>query len=163
MPTDTTWLWADTQTGLLESTDGGTTWNRNANGLPPAGPVTTFDVRDDQIIVGTYGRGVFSLPQADVSAIRIRSEIARPSVPENVEFSLIANWPNPFNDATNISFETHDAADIRVEVYDAAGRRVVLLADQSYTPRAAHGAMGCQGLRQRCLFRAANGQRTLRR
>ena len=134
MPTDTTWLWAGTQTGLWESTDGGGTWVRNANGLPPAVPVTTFDVRDDQIIVGTYGRGIFSLPQSDVAAIRTRREIARHSVPEDGEFLVTANWPNPFNDATTISFEAHTAAHIRMEIYDATGRRMAVLTDRSYAP-----------------------------
>ena len=134
MPTDTTWLWAGTQTGLWESTDGGSTWVRNANGLPPAVPVTTFDVRDDLIIVGTYGRGIFSLPQSDVAAIRTRREIARHSVPEDGAFLVTANWPNPFNDATTISFEAHKAAHIRMEVYDATGRRMAVLTDRSYAP-----------------------------
>ena len=44
-------------------------------------------------------------------------------VPE--AFTLIGNYPNPFNPSTNVVFELPQQADVRVEVYDVMGRKVV--------------------------------------
>jgi hypothetical protein len=43
------------------------------------------------------------------------------------EVQLFANYPNPFNPTTVISYELPEAADVRLEVFDVLGRRVRVL------------------------------------
>lgn len=59
MPYDTNVLWAGTEIGLFISEDGGTSWQIADNGFPP---VSVFDlkVRDDEVVVATYGRGIWT-------------------------------------------------------------------------------------------------------
>ena len=132
MPSDPAWLWAGTDRGLWESTDAGRTWTQQSHGLPSV-PVTSFDVRDGQVIVGTYGRGVFSLPQVEIEALRTSSERSIP-LPDRNAFALTPNWPNPFSRATTIGFTTAQAAPVRIEVYDVTGRKVSVLTDRIYAP-----------------------------
>ncbi len=49
-----------------------------------------------------------------------------PTVPTN--FALHAPFPNPFRDATTLTYDLPEAADIRLEVFDALGRRVATVA-----------------------------------
>ncbi len=60
MPYNTDIIWAGTDIGIVESTDGGATWALADNGLPA---VSIWDMRivDDQVVVGTHGRGVWSV------------------------------------------------------------------------------------------------------
>jgi plastocyanin len=43
------------------------------------------------------------------------------------DFSLMTNYPNPFNASTTIEFETKNVADTKLEVYDIVGRLVDVL------------------------------------
>ncbi len=60
MPHDPDILWAGTGIGLFESTDGGKHWAYADNGLP-AVPVWQMKLVDDQIILATHGRGIWTL------------------------------------------------------------------------------------------------------
>ncbi len=42
---------------------------------------------------------------------------------------LHANYPNPFNPFTTLSYDLHLAGEVRVSVYDALGRRIAILTD----------------------------------
>ena len=42
---------------------------------------------------------------------------------------LHANYPNPFNPSTTLSYYLHIAGEVRVSVYDALGRRIAILTD----------------------------------
>jgi photosystem II stability/assembly factor-like uncharacterized protein len=60
MPYNTDIIWAGTDIGLVESTDGGSSWHLADNGLPQ---VSIWEIRvvDDEVIVGTHGRGIWSV------------------------------------------------------------------------------------------------------
>lgn len=44
-------------------------------------------------------------------------------------FTLLGNYPNPFNPSTVISFELQRRAEVSLEVYDVVGRRVDVIID----------------------------------
>ena len=48
------------------------------------------------------------------------------------EFAFSANYPNPFNPITTITFSLPEASQVKTEVYDLTGRCVAVLCDRSY-------------------------------
>ncbi len=57
---DTNHLWAGTEIGIVESLDGGATWALADNGLPA---VAIWDIAEveDEVVLGTHGRGIWSV------------------------------------------------------------------------------------------------------
>jgi len=60
MPFNSNILWAGTEIGLFVSEDGGSSWSYADNGLPPVG-IFQMSIVDGQIIVATYGRGIWTV------------------------------------------------------------------------------------------------------
>lgn len=60
MPYNTNIIWAGTEIGLIESTDGGASWHLANNGLP-AVAIWDMKIVDDEVVVGTHGRGIWSV------------------------------------------------------------------------------------------------------
>jgi photosystem II stability/assembly factor-like uncharacterized protein len=60
MPYNTDILWAGTEIGLFISEDNGKTWHYSDNGLPA---VSIWDMKivGDQVVLGTHGRGIWSV------------------------------------------------------------------------------------------------------
>jgi hypothetical protein len=52
--------------------------------------------------------------------------------PPPPRFSLLQNFPNPFNPSTTISFDVERSGPVRLEVFDLAGRKVRTLVDRRY-------------------------------
>ena len=128
MPHDTKVLWAGTEIGLFQSTDNGRNWHYAANGLP-AVSVWEMKIRDNEAILATHGRGVWTVPLGEVKTAIDQAPGEFPT-----SFSLGQNNPNPFNASTTINFTVGVQADIRIAVFDVTGRRVTMLADQVYAP-----------------------------
>ncbi len=59
-PNDTNRIWVGTEIGLVESLDGGATWALADNGLPSVG-IWNLRVVEDEVVVGTHGRGIWSV------------------------------------------------------------------------------------------------------
>jgi photosystem II stability/assembly factor-like uncharacterized protein len=70
MPHDTNVLWAGTEIGIFESLDNGATWAYADSGLP-AVSVWQMKVVDDQIVVATHGRGIWSVTIPELPEITI--------------------------------------------------------------------------------------------
>ncbi len=64
MPYDTTIIWAGTEIGIFETTDNAQSWHFLESNLP-AVAVYDMEIVNDQVIIATHGRGVWtvSLPQ----------------------------------------------------------------------------------------------------
>ncbi|MFH2031117.1 MAG: T9SS type A sorting domain-containing protein [Bacteroidota bacterium] len=60
MPYNTNIIWVGTEIGLVESVDGGATWHLADNGFP-AVSIWEMKIVDDQVVVATHGRGIFSV------------------------------------------------------------------------------------------------------
>ena len=60
MPYNTNIIWAGTEIGIIESTDNGGSWHYSNNGFPA---VSVWDMKivDDEVVVGTHGRGIWSV------------------------------------------------------------------------------------------------------
>jgi hypothetical protein len=59
MPYDSTIIWAGTEIGIFESSDAGGTWHI-LNGNMPATSIWDMKIVDKQVVIGTYGRGIWS-------------------------------------------------------------------------------------------------------
>jgi len=121
-------IWVGTDIGLIESRDSGANWSYANNGLM-AVPVWRMKFRDNEVIVATHGRGIWTVPAGDVSAAAATESGMLPS-----EFVPSQNYPNPFNASTTIQFTVPAEAHIRLAVYDLLGRRVSVLTDRVYAP-----------------------------
>ena len=122
-------MWAGTEIGLFQTKSYGREWNYAHNGLP-AVAVWRMKLRDDEIVVATHGRGVWTVPWAQID-VSVEDDV-RAELPES--FSLEQNYPNPFNPTTTVTFSVPDQARVRLTVYDVAGRKVATLTDQDYAP-----------------------------
>ena len=132
-------IWMGTNSGLWETLDGGKTWARRNRGLPNV-PITviTLTYEQDELLIGTYGRGVYQIPATDVD-IGFASRVSREAdigLPGE-GFMLQGNYPNPFREGTVVGFRAGEAAHIRLEILDVLGRRVATVTDQAY-PRGDH-------------------------
>ena len=58
-PNDPEHIWVGTEIGLVESLDGGATWALADNGLPAVG-IWMLTAVEDEIVVATHGRGIWS-------------------------------------------------------------------------------------------------------
>lgn len=67
------------------------------------------------------------LPSLPFDAVYTGSEESFRELPD--ETALHANYPNPFNPSTTISYSLAAAAHVRLEVFDVLGRRVATLVD----------------------------------
>lgn len=123
MPSNGPDLWlVGTTTGLYSFTpeDGApVVWTREAPDLIGNVIVDALAVRvsDRKVIVGTHGRGIYSVI------------VPQPSdVPQSdAAFLLAQNTPNPFNPSTRIDYRLAGRDDVRLEVFDLAGRSVRVL------------------------------------
>ena len=78
MPHATNVMWVGTDIGLFKSRSYGMEWNYAHNGLP-AVAVWRIKVRDDEVVVGTHGRGVWTVPLGEVDvAIEKRFQMSCP-------------------------------------------------------------------------------------
>lgn len=59
-PSDNNRIWVGSEIGIIESLDGGTSWNLMQNNMPPVN-VYDFKLTEDQLVVATYGRGIWSV------------------------------------------------------------------------------------------------------
>ena len=64
-PNDTMRIWVGTEIGIVESLNGGTSWELLDANLPSLN-VFDFKIQDDQIVIATYGRGIWSVTIEDI-------------------------------------------------------------------------------------------------
>lgn len=92
MPYDTDILWAGTEIGLFESTDNGDSWHYTDSGLP-AVAIWDMKIVDDQVVIGTHGRGIWSVTLPELADYELPDVTLSPRLNNAVQFSgdLILN------------------------------------------------------------------------
>ncbi len=66
MPYNTDIIWAGTDIGIVESIDNGQSWHLANNGFPNVA-VWEMKIVDDQVVVATHGRGIWSVTLPELS------------------------------------------------------------------------------------------------
>ena len=120
-------IWAGTDAGIFRSRNSGSQWEYADNGLP-AVSIWRMKIRDNELLVATHGRGIWTLPLSEVTD----AEENITELPSG--FELRQNYPNPFNASATIGFSVPDEAPVRLTIFDASGRRVTVLTDRVYAP-----------------------------
>ncbi|MBI4547120.1 MAG: T9SS type A sorting domain-containing protein [Ignavibacteriae bacterium] len=121
-PANTNHIVIGTDLGVFETTNGGTNWTQQNNGLANVS-VADLDLRGDGILfAATHGRGMFKT----TAPLDVQQE--HHGLPQ--EFTLNQNYPNPFNPSTTITFSLAARSFVRLEVFDATGREVAVLVNQ---------------------------------
>ena len=109
-PYNTNIIWAGTEIGIFESTDNGESWHYADNGLPAVSVWQMF-IQDQQIVIATHGRGIWTSSQwpggIDYNEI-------------DNEFKLAA-YPNPAKNYITIEFESDDFGPVQITVYNLKG------------------------------------------
>ncbi|WP_421874825.1 VPS10 domain-containing protein [Marinoscillum sp.] len=59
-PNNTDRIWVGSEIGIIESMDGGASWSLLDSNMPPVN-IYDFKQVDDQIVIATYGRGIWSV------------------------------------------------------------------------------------------------------
>ena len=72
-PTDENRIWVGSEIGIIESFDGGATWNLLDSNLPSVN-VYDFKLVDNQLVIATYGRGIWSV---EVPGILVEPSLQR--------------------------------------------------------------------------------------
>jgi Secretion system C-terminal sorting domain len=67
MPYNTDIIWAGTEIGLFISEDNGISWSIADNGLPNVG-IFQMSIVDDQVLVATYGRGIWTVTLPELAS-----------------------------------------------------------------------------------------------
>ena len=119
MPWDTAWMWAGTEIGIIETKDGGVSWQLADNGLPPVA-IWEIKIVGDEVVLATHGRGVWSLDVSELDPVGTVHQ----QLTNNNELNV---FPNPVADQTAISYQLHKKQHISVGLYDINGRLVRLV------------------------------------
>ncbi|MFY9243416.1 MAG: T9SS type A sorting domain-containing protein [Polaribacter sp.] len=78
MPFNKDILWAGTDIGIFETSNGGNTWTLLNNFLPVA--VYDMKIVNDQVVISTYGRGIWSATLSELSSYTLPAFLSQPNV-----------------------------------------------------------------------------------
>ena len=90
MPHNPDMIWVGSEIGMIESTDGGASWHLLDSDLPAA-PVFDMKISDDQVVIGTHGRGIWSATIEDIPQLTFNIPPVITSVSNEGPSALKAN------------------------------------------------------------------------
>lgn len=106
-------MWAGTEIGIFETNDDGKTWALRKEF--PAVSVWDMKIVDNQVVIGTHGRGIWTadLPKSmHVTGLR-----------ENITYQKLQLYPNPATD--KVVLDLPIGANYDINLYDLAGKSVL--------------------------------------
>ncbi|MDP3150834.1 MAG: T9SS type A sorting domain-containing protein [Ignavibacteria bacterium] len=83
MPYDPNIIWAGTEIGIIESNDNGVSWHYSNNGFPAAA-VWDMKIVDDEVVVATHGRGIWSVALPELANYKPLAVTLSPRINGNV-------------------------------------------------------------------------------
>ena len=86
MPFDQNVLWAGTDVGVFETTNGGVSWYL-VTALPPVS-VWSMKIVDDQVVLATHGRGVWTATIPELSTYVLPKYISAPTITSSSQFGI---------------------------------------------------------------------------
>ncbi|MBN1117020.1 MAG: T9SS type A sorting domain-containing protein [Bacteroidales bacterium] len=115
-------IWAGTELGIVESLDNGATWNLLESSLPTI-PVWQMFMQDNQIVVATYGKGIWTYqygPEVDPPVPSLQKEIQ-----QDIDYSSLLIYPNPSKGYVNIELsDLFTDSHLTIKVYNSFGQVV---------------------------------------
>ncbi|MEO9804275.1 MAG: T9SS type A sorting domain-containing protein [Reichenbachiella sp.] len=100
-------IWAGTELGLYESTDNGESWHYADNGLPFV-MIQDIKVQEGEVVVGTYGRGIWSV---DLGLAYEGQKVILSADNFDPEVNV---YPNPASDYLNINIDNSYVQSIEI-------------------------------------------------
>lgn len=97
---------------VLETTDGGNTWQQINFPFAANAPVLTCAFAGQFPIIGTYGFGIWKMYRYEIS------NISEQLIPKNTSILI---YPNPFYESTTIMINYELEEPIEIEIYDSMG------------------------------------------
>jgi hypothetical protein len=109
------------------------------NNLQVTGSFDSPDTRlhSGHVIFGVEAWDTVNMAFSEISMVynKFTTDIEDESLPN--EYSLLQNFPNPFNPTTVIEYELTKGSDVKLEVFDVLGRKCFTLVEQ-YQPVGKH-------------------------
>lgn len=112
MPHDTNVLWAGTEIGIVESTDNGVSWHLINTDFPNVA-VFQMDYQDNQILLATHGRGIWT-------AGSLSSKTNDYFSPKDLSI-----YPNPAHSLINLELSNSLFGETRVRIMSLDGKTVM--------------------------------------
>jgi hypothetical protein len=116
-------IWAGTEIGIFESTDDGLSWHYADNGLP-AVSIWQMEIIDQQLIVATHGRGIWSL---DLTLVEV------PELYKQLEADLSV-YPNPARRFVNLILNNSYTGNLDIRITELSGRNVLSARETKLQP-----------------------------
>jgi hypothetical protein len=124
----------NTSTIILKiDTYGDTLWTKVLDGvsLPDRGSYILQNSDESYMVLGN----IYSSPsrEEDVMITKLNSEnvgVEEITAMESNNFSLFANYPNPFNPSTKIVYKITEVCYVTLKIYDILGREIATLVNQ---------------------------------
>jgi hypothetical protein len=103
-----------TSTGLYgtENLDGSSTiWVKESPDLIGSAIITMMDYRpsDGRLVIASHGNGVYAANISDFKQIE-------PIISSGEQFNVMATYPNPFQDATQIQYTIPEDGEVRIDI-----------------------------------------------
>ncbi|MCK5700184.1 MAG: hypothetical protein KAI29_03500, partial [Cyclobacteriaceae bacterium] len=95
-PDNPTMIWAGTEIGIFESTDNGVSWSFLEGGLGAAA-VWEMNVTDDQVVIATHGRGIFTATLPEVQEVVIVPEILGAGTTAKGDFNIEVDFKSAYD------------------------------------------------------------------
>ncbi len=120
-PHDTNVIWVGTEIGIFESSDNGISWEI-LGGDFPAVSVWSMKIVENQVVVGTHGRGIWT---ATINGLDWPGEIISDINKEiEVDGNNLLLYPNPAFDRVKAKFDLPLTDKIIASMYDINGKMV---------------------------------------
>jgi photosystem II stability/assembly factor-like uncharacterized protein len=122
-------LFLGTETGIYVSFDDGAAWQTLQNGLPVT-PVHGIQIKNDDLVIGTHGRGFYVMPN-----INVLRQVTRETTNDPVVLFDPSDATRSISSGVAIDYYLKQAADTAtVEILDGAGKSIVTFSSDKNPP-----------------------------